>query len=220
MPLKGLNLDLWFMQCQNPACQLRFPLDLEQYQGSFCPLCGAQLIRAEKALDPGAPENPHSSGRLVLEALLDNIRSALNVGAIFRAADGAGLRKLWLGGITPVPTRQAQIAKTALGAEQAVPWESAPNALTLAADLKAQGYTLLALENAPNSRPLFSYRPESSGQNPTLLIVGSEQAGVDPGLLALADETLCLPMSGSKGSLNVAVAFGIAAYWLRFAPPL
>lgn len=208
------------MQCQNPACQLRFPLDLEQYQGSFCPLCGSRLNRSQKALDPGAPEHARQDSRFALEGLLDNIRSALNVGAVFRAADGAGLRKLWLGGITPAPTRQTQIAKTALGAEQAVPWESAPNALTLAADLKAQGYTLLALENAPNSRPLFSYRPESSSQNPMLLIVGSEQAGVDPGLLALADETLCLPMSGSKGSLNVAVAFGIAAYWLRFAPPL
>lgn len=208
------------MQCQNPSCQLRFPLDLEQYKGSFCPLCGARLVRAQKALDPGSPENPHNSGQLVLEALLDNIRSALNVGAIFRAADGAGVRKLWLGGISPQPTQQPQIAKTALGAEQTVPWQSAPNALTLVANLKAQGYTLLALENTPNARPLFSFRLESSSQNPTLLIVGGEQAGVDPGLLALADETLCLPMSGSKGSLNVAVAFGIAAYWLRFALPL
>ena len=213
-----MNLEIWFMQCQNPGCQLRFPLDLAQYQGSFCPVCGAQLVRAERALDPGVPDSPHSSRGLVIEALLDNIRSALNAGAIFRAADGAGISKVWLGGITPRPTRQAQIAKTALGAEQTVPWESAPNALKLAADLKASGFTVLALENTPNARPLFHFRSSEANQNPLLLIVGSEQAGVDPGLLALADETLCLPMSGSKGSLNVAVAFGIAAYWLRFAP--
>lgn len=207
------------MQCQNPACQLRFPLDLEQYQGSFCPLCGSQLSRSQKALAPGAPENAGRGGRFALEGLLDNLRSALNVGAVFRAADGAGVRKLWLGGITPRPTRQTQIAKTGLGAEQAVPWESAPNALTLAADLKARGYILLALENAPNARPFFTFRPGTANDKPLLLMVGSEQAGVDPGLLALAEETLSLPMNGSKGSLNVAVAFGIAAYWLRFAPP-
>jgi len=206
------------MQCQNPGCQLRFPLDLAQYKGRYCPLCGAQLERAQEALEPGAPEQDYSINKGALEGLLDNIRSALNIGAVFRAADGAGLRKLWLTGITPRPTQQAQIAKTALGAEQAVPWESAPNALTLAADLKARGYTLLALENAPNARPLFSFRSDAPKHSPLLLIVGSEQAGVDPGLLALADETLSLPMHGSKGSLNVAVAFGIAAYWLRYAP--
>lgn len=207
------------MQCQNESCQLRFPLDLDQYQGRFCPICGAELTRVLKALDPAAPDSARNSSLPTLEALLDNIRSALNVGAIFRAADGAGLRKLWLGGISPAPGVQPQIAKTALGAETHLPWDSAPNAVALASALKARGYILLALENTPNARPLFSYRLPKENPRPVLCIVGSEQAGVDPDLLALADEVLCLPMGGSKGSLNVAVAFGIAAYWLRYAPP-
>lgn len=216
--LKGMGyLDMWFMQCQNLNCQLRFPLDLEQYQGRYCPNCGAELARAEKALAPAAPASARRNSPYALEALLDNIRSALNVGAIFRAADGAGLRKLWLGGISPGPGQSPQIAKTALGAEQNLPWESVPNTLNLALELKSRGYRLLALENAPNARPLFSYRLQPENPDPVLLIVGSEQAGVDPGLLALADEILCLPMGGSKGSLNVAVAFGIAVYWLRYA---
>ena len=205
------------MQCLNPDCRLRFPLDLAQYQGSFCPVCGSPLSRAIKALDPSLSDGVQGLGQGLLEGLLDNIRSALNVGAIFRAADGAGLRKLWLAGISPNPAQQPQIAKTALGAELSLTWESVPNVLDLAERLKACGYTLLALENTPEARPLFSYRPEAVVQRPALLMVGSEQAGMDPALLALADETLCLPMNGRKGSLNVAVAFGIAAYWLRFA---
>ncbi len=219
MPLKGLNLDLWFKQCQNPACQLRFPSIWSSTRAVSVRFAALSLSRAEKVPLTRARLKTPQQRPVCTGSFADNIRSALNVGAIFRAADGV-VYAVWLGGITPVPTSPGANRENALGAEQAVPWESAPNALTLAADLKAQGYTLLALENAPYSRPLFSYRPESSGQNPMLLIVGSEQAGVDPGLLALANETLCLPMSGSKGSLNVAVAFGIAAYWLRFAPPL
>jgi tRNA G18 (ribose-2'-O)-methylase SpoU len=148
-------------------------------------------------------------------AILDNIRSAQNVGGIFRTADGAGLQKLWLCGITPNPADNAQIAKTALGAEQTVPWEHAPSTIALVEKLKTQGVIILALEAAPGSTSLFSYTLPKADKT-IALVVGSEPAGIDPAVLPLADATLNLPMAGSKGSLNVAVAFGIAVYFLRF----
>lgn len=148
-------------------------------------------------------------------AILDNIRSAQNVGGIFRTADGAGLQKLWLCGITPNPADNAQIAKTALGAEQTVPWEHAPSSVALVEKLKAQDVIILALEAAPGSISLFSYTLPKADKT-IALVVGSEPAGIDPAVLPLVDATLNLPMAGNKGSLNVAVAFGIAVYFLRF----
>jgi len=204
------------MQCQNPACGLRFPLDRAQFKGAYCPRCGGGLLPVVPALAQSQPitsATDHSQG---LIGILDNIRSVQNVGAIFRTADGAGLQKLWLCGITPTPASNPQIRKTALGAEQILPWESAPNVLTLVQALKSQGFLILALEVIPKAIPLFTYKLPKVTQ-PIALVVGSEPAGVDPEGLALADAVLSLPMAGSKGSLNVAVAFGIAVYYLRFS---
>ena len=207
--------NIWFMQCQNPSCKLRFPLDLAQFKGTYCPRCGGELQPAVQALpqSPVPPASPHRTFPML--AILDNIRSAQNVGGIFRTADGAGLQKLWLCGITPNPADNAQIAKTALGAEQTVPWEHAPSTVALVEELKAQDVIILALEAAPGSTSLFSYTLPKADK-PIALVVGSEPAGVDPAVLAQADTTLSLPMAGIKGSLNVAVAFGIAVYTLRF----
>ena len=206
---------IWFMQCQNPSCKLRFPLDLAQFKGVYCPRCGGELQPAVQAL-PQSPVPPASSHHTFsMLAILDNIRSAKNVGGIFRTADGAGLQKLWLCGITPSPADNAQIAKTALGAEQTVPWEHAPSTVALVEKLKSQDVIILALEAAPGSISLFSYTLPKADRS-IALVVGSEPAGIDPAVLLLADATLNLPMAGSKGSLNVAVAFGIAVYFLRF----
>jgi len=207
--------NIWFMQCQNPSCKLRFPLDLAQFKGTYCPRCGGQLQPAVQAL-PQSQVSPASSHRTCpMLAILDNVRSAQNVGVIFRTADGAGLQKLWLCGITPNPGDNAQIAKTALGAEQTVPWEHTPSTVALVEELKAQDVIVLALEAAPGSTSLFSYTLPKADKS-IALVVGSEPAGVDPAVLTLADVVLSLPMAGSKGSLNVAVAFGIAVYFLRF----
>jgi tRNA G18 (ribose-2'-O)-methylase SpoU len=152
-----------------------------------------------------------------ISILLDNLRSAYNTGALFRTADGVGVAHLYLGGITPNPTENMAVGKTALGSEAAVPWSSHPNACALAQDLQAEGFRLLALETTPQAVPLFDVDLACFGIDPLLLVVGNEQAGVDPGLLELCDLVLALPMVGSKGSLNVAVAFGVAVYWLMFA---
>jgi len=206
---------IWFMQCQNPSCGLRFPLDRVQFKGTYCPRCGGELLPAVPALPQSQPTVHPPTNIQSLSGVLDNIRSAQNVGAFFRTADGAGLQKLWLCGITPNPAENAQIAKTALGAELTLPWESAPSTLALGQALKAQGVRILALENTPQAISLFDYHIPAEDQ-PTALVVGSEPAGVDPAVLDLADAILSLPMAGSKGSLNVAAAFGIAVYFLRF----
>ncbi len=200
-------------------------------------------------------EHPTERTTLPIEVMLDNLRSAWNVGAIFRTADGLGMRKLYLCGITPTPPH-AGIRKTALGAEEWVAWEYAPDAIEKAKALKSQGAQLWAIEEGEGSRSLEEIRAEvrawrekiqsratdrdqhrcspwsrrrngnhaqgriSSGDEeqlrgqaaPILLILGNEIAGVDPELLTLCDQIIAIPMQGRKRSLNVEVAFAIAAW--------
>jgi tRNA G18 (ribose-2'-O)-methylase SpoU len=149
-----------------------------------------------------------------VEALLDNIRSIYNVGSMFRTADGAGIRHLHLCGMTATP-EQPKVVKTALGAEQAVGWTFHPNGLEAAEGLQKQGYRLWALEGGRRAEPLFAAQVDPAGP-PILLVVGNEVAGVDPAILERCERVLSIPMSGVKQSLNVVVAFGIAAYFLRW----
>ena len=204
-----------FMECTNPNCGLRFPLDLAQYKGQFCPKCGAALTAQEVRLSPSQtkPEKPLRE----IVGILDNIRSAYNVGAILRTADGAGFARLYLCGITPTPETTPEITKTALGAQDAIPWEYAPNCPRLLRDLKARGYVILILESTSGAQSLFTLNAQALAREKLALVVGNEPAGVDPALLPLADKVVYLPMAGNKQSLNVSVAFGIAAYQLAFS---
>lgn len=142
--------------------------------------------------------------------LLDNIRSAWNVGSIFRSADGFGFDHVYLCGITPTPENEA-VAKTSLGAEDAIPWSHHKDAVKLATALKQEGWQILALEEGEGAKEL---RQRARVEASTVLIVGSEVTGVDPDLLALCDEILEIPMRGKKRSFNVAIAFSVAAFAL------
>ena len=115
----------------------------------------------------------------------------------------------------PIPY-EAGVEKTALGAEDHVPWEYHPNALNLVEDRKSGGLQLIALEGTVSSTPIFDFHPERTDQRVLALVIGNEKAGVDPGIIDLCEQVLVIPMMGGKGSLNVGVAFGIAAYWLSF----
>ena len=199
-----------FLECQQ--CQLRLPLDLAQYSGKFCPRCGGEM-RVDITSNPGI-QPPRVPARREISLLLDNIRSAHNLGAIFRSADGAGVQRLYLCGITPRPDENAAIRKTALGAEKSLAWEYHPNAPRLLQSLMHKPTTVLALESTTLSSSLFDYTPPAG---PLLLIAGNEAAGVDPALLQAAHAALHLPMQGLKGSLNVAEALSIALYHLSFA---
>lgn len=144
-----------------------------------------------------------------LFVLAHNIRSLHNVGAIFRTSDGAGVSKLYLTGYSGVPPRK-EIAKTALGAEEALPWEYHPDPVELMKELKVQGVQLLALEITENSQSIFEFEPT----HPCCLVIGNEIDGVEPPLLELCDAVLHIPMRGMKNSLNVSVAFGVGIYAL------
>jgi len=148
--------------------------------------------------------------RLPLCVVLNNVRSLHNVGTIFRTADGAGVEKIWLCGITGYPP-QGGIAKTALGAEEHVPWEYREDVLSLLKDLKSAGYQIVLLEQCQGSVNHDAFKPKP----PVCLVIGNEIEGIAEALALLSDAAIEIEMNGIKNSLNVAVAFGIAAYQLR-----
>lgn len=197
--------------CQN--CGLRYPLTEDHSFGDRCPICLGTTLRILSHQSTREPLSPAQIFETHLEALLDNIRSIWNVGSIFRTSDGLGIRKLYLCGITPTPENEA-MHKTSLGAEETVVWEYSRNALETAKKLKANGHTLIALEQDSRAKPLETTN-EWSYQK-TILIVGNEVTGVDPELLDLCDHILYIPMHGQKSSFNVEVSFAIAAYALRY----
>ncbi len=147
-----------------------------------------------------------------IRLLAHNIRSLWNVGAFFRTCDALNVEMLYLTGYTGTPPRK-EISKTAIGAEETVPFESHKSPVEVLAALKAEGWTIVALELAPGSVPLQSYVP----QGKTCLVVGHEIEGVSGEVLSLADAVVMIPMLGTKESLNVAVATGIALHHLRNA---
>lgn len=151
-------------------------------------------------------------------ALLHNIRSAHNVGSIFRTADAVGVTKLYLCGITPAPLDKykqpvAKITKVSLGAEENVDWESRESAIEIMTELKKRGYQIYAIEQSPSSIPYNQLK--SVKLDKAVLIVGNEVDGLPAEITAEADKILEIPMQGQKESLNVSVAFGIAAFALR-----
>jgi len=196
-------------------CRLRYPIAAGQVGENTCPACGSST-RQEIVYSANRPSSPPPPSSSLSAALLDNIRSTWNVGAMFRTADGAGLQHLYLCGYTSTPGHP-KVGKTALGAEQALAWSYHPNGVELAQSLRAQGKRLVALERDENAESLFHLSP--SWSSPDVLVVGNEVAGVDPGILELCDQVVSIPMMGIKGSLNAAVAFGIAVYTLRYKAP-
>ncbi|MDD2891622.1 MAG: RNA methyltransferase [Candidatus Gracilibacteria bacterium] len=141
--------------------------------------------------------------------LLDNIRSILNVGALFRTCDGAGFEKIILTGFTPTPPRK-EISKTAIGAENFVAWEYYKNPIEYIQELKKQGYKIFVLEQTSESIDFHSV--SSMKYENICLILGNEIEGVQKELIELADYCVEIPMLGQKQSLNVATAGGICMY--------
>ncbi|KKR10431.1 MAG: tRNA/rRNA methyltransferase [Parcubacteria group bacterium GW2011_GWA2_39_18] len=139
--------------------------------------------------------------------LLHNIRSRFNVGSIFRTADGAGISKIYLCGITPAPPHP-NIEKVSLGAEKNISFEKVHSTVPLLKKLKAEGFQIVALEQNKKSLPYNKFKPK----NKVALILGAEVSGLPPKILKLSDKIIEIPMFGKKESLNVSVAFGIAAY--------
>ncbi len=132
------------------------------------------------------------------------------MGSIFRTADSAGLARIYLTGYSPTPEHRG-VRKTALGADLSVPWSHHPDPRGLVDQLRRETCRIVALERTENATGLEDVKAEDF---PMVLIVGNEVSGVPPEMIAAADFVLGLPQYGVKASLNVSVAFGIAAYGL------
>ncbi len=155
-----------------------------------------------------------------------DMRSAHNVGSLLRTAEGLGVGKVYLTGYTPHPSYEgdprlphvsrkqtSMIQKTALGAEASQDWSYIEDISWLVADLKDNGYVVVALEQTPDALPLHTYKPTSK----VAVLLGREVEGLDRALVSLCDDTVVIPMSGAKESFNVVQAAAMALYQLRFA---
>ena len=154
-----------------------------------------------------------------------NIRSTHNVGSLLRTADGLGMTHVYLTGYTPYPSHEhdqrlphiankltRQIQKTSLGAEQRVAWSHHESFQDAVRSLRAEGYTVTAVEQAPQATKLHEFSPPER----VALVLGSEVEGLSQSALQMCDAILEIPMFGTKESFNVAVAAGMAAYHCRF----
>lgn len=147
--------------------------------------------------------------KLPVVLLLDNIRSALNVGSIFRSADAFAAEELALCGITAQPPHR-DILKTAIGASQAVQWQYFEKSSAAAEYYRSQGYAIVAIEQTTEGQELQDFR----FSQPLCIVLGNEVKGVSPELLTLADTSIEVPQWGTKHSLNVSVCAGVLLWEL------
>lgn len=147
---------------------------------------------------------------LPVTVVLENIRSAFNVGSIFRTAECFGLQRLWLTGYTPTPEMKHTQA-TAMGTHEHVTWSHMASLQQAEAQLHEGRIPVIALEHTNNSTPITKF----AFPMPCALILGNERYGVDRSILRTADHTVHIPMYGRKNSLNVGIAFGVVAAEIR-----
>ncbi len=148
--------------------------------------------------------------------ILHNIRSAHNVGSVFRSADGAGVSKIYISGYTPAPIdrfgrEQEEIKKTSLGATLTVSYEIYPDIQVLLKKLHTEKITVVAVEQTPKAISYTAFKPEGD----TAYIFGNEVTGVEEDILALVEHHIQIPMSGAKESLNVSVCAGVILFHAR-----
>lgn len=143
-----------------------------------------------------------------ISVVVDNVRSIYNVGSIFRTSDAAFVEHVYVAGISGTPDNPA-VHKTALGAQDTVPWTYDADAIEVVRSLKTQGYTVGILEITDNPTPTTD---ASAEHFPMCLVLGNELHGVDDEIVQMADLALEIPQYGAKQSLNVAVAYGIAVF--------
>lgn len=141
-----------------------------------------------------------------LVVVLDNVRSAHNVGSAFRTGDAFHVDKLLLCGICATPP-SAELHKTALGAEMCIPWKHYDNTLDAVASLREEGYTIVSVEQTQNSVSLENFHTEPGAKY--AFVFGNEVAGVDQAVVDSSDFSLEIPQYGTKHSLNVSVSVGI-----------
>ena len=148
-------------------------------------------------------------GRIPVVVVLDNVRSAQNVGAFFRTSDAFAVERVVLCGITATPPSR-DIHKTALGAELTVEWEYSDSTLDAVQALKAQGYQAVAIEQVEGAVMLDELEVDTNSRY--ALIFGNEVAGVEQAVVDICDDAIEIPQAGTKHSINVSVAGGVVLW--------
>ncbi len=150
------------------------------------------------------------AARLPLTVVVDCMRSAFNLGGIFRTAECLGVARVWVCGYTAEPS-QSQVAQAAMGAEKLVPWQVWPRVGDALEALRAEGVTRVALETVRDAPTPESY----PWTFPCALVLGNERFGLDPDILRQVDGVVRIPVYGRKNSLNVVTAFAVCGYAIR-----
>lgn len=163
-----------------------------------------------------SPDEYKELPQIGVVVVLDNIRSAHNVGSAFRTCDSFKIDKLWLCGICAVPP-SAEIHKSALGAEDSVPWEHSDSTMNVVNRLRSEGYTIVSVEQTVNSVSLEDFRPGFAEGKKYALIFGNEVDGVDQSVVDASDMSLEIPQFGTKHSLNVSVSVGVILWHFTLA---
>lgn len=164
------------------------------------------MAKRKKSVRPLVNQNS-AQGKKNLYVICDNIRSLENIGSIFRTSDALGVSKIFLCGISGRPPHH-KISKTALGAEETIPFEYYKQISRLIDRLHKDKIQVVALEQDKRAIPFTRFKPKF----PVALILGNEVKGVSKTILKKTDKIIFLPMLGKKESLNVSVAFGVAGY--------
>mgnify|MGYP000846813064 FL=1 len=156
--------------------------------------------------------------KLPITLVLDNVRSALNVGSVFRSSDAFRIGRIYLCGITACPPHK-EVLKTALGATESVPWTFFDNTLDAVKSLQAEGVKVYSMEQVRGSIPLHQFEP---GDSPVAVVFGHEMDGVSQEVIDACDGCLEIVQEGTKHSLNVSVCAGIVCWELhkKLAPLL
>lgn len=163
-----------------------------------------------------SPDEYKELPQIGVVVVLDNIRSAHNVGSAFRTCDSFKIDKLWLCGICAVPP-SAEIHKSALGAEGSVPWEHSDSTMDVVSHLRSVGYEIVSVEQTVNSVSLEKFSPEFAEGKKYALIFGNEVDGVDQAVVDASDMTLEIPQFGTKHSLNISVSVGVILWHFTLA---
>lgn len=157
-----------------------------------------------------SPEEYKRSEKNKVVVVLDNVRSALNVGSVFRSCDAFSVEELYLCGITATPPNK-EINKTALGSTETVKWTHFPSTMDAVIDLKSKGYKIYSVEQAEHS-VMLNQCEGLVDTAPCALIMGNEVDGVNQDIINISDACIEIPQTGTKHSLNVAVAAGVVLW--------
>lgn len=171
-------------------------------------LCKMRKLKNEE-LDRPDLEKFKQSNKLSVTVVMDNVRSMHNVGSAFRTADAFAIEGIALCGITAKPPHR-EIHKTALGATESVVWEYYGSTKEACEKLRAEGYTIMAIEQVEGSVALQDFKPSS--QDKIAVVFGNEVFGVEDEIVALADGCLEIPQFGTKHSLNISVTVGVVLW--------